>query len=797
MSSVSFGKKMTVLAMAAMCSVGVVEARPLFTVSSEVRAKISADEAFGSLLNSANLYVGEKALDPDKLVPKGRSLSHARNCMNHTIGRTLTNWMEALGWAWTIKGDEKYAEAGVRLLMDTVALYPVTQEWMSARGTMAGGRGDFMRGLAMGYHFFGDRLTAEQRAAFAKCARGYVEHFLGEANNPKTWWYGPHNFNGVCGGAAGMLTLVLDGEDKIWSELREQCAAVMERWFDASIDVEGAYVEGAGYSQYGYANSLQFAWFWREAGGRDLFKHPRIKKLSQFYALSMLPGRTEMDARNDSNYVTVGFECMLLSVFNQDGLASWLLQRSKRKFFPLGLLLEDRMAKPVSPEDTIPKDMLFPGRGLCIWRTGWGADDVMFSTEAGPYYRVTHNQSDKGHFTLYAYGDMWAIDPGYGNDNQFKDSRCHTLAHSCVLIDGGGQARSGCGTGTNGKILAFENDERMGYALVDATEAYQRNVNNQPGVGARKALRHNMFVRPFQGAPAYAVVFDDIEKDDEPHDFTWQMMAKNDKAVTCREGGATLRTRDGDIKSRTYVWTPIEKGFSGACTWTFEIEEDGEYEVALETRSCGTVHHTSDSFVVCMDELKPVHYHMPSTAAWTWSFVRDGLGNKEPVAYSLKAGKHVLSLKTRERGAAAAGMILYKKVKGPNGELLPSKCLVALPADVAEVSGKMERCQRDIAEVQKSSMELYVSSIEDIGTPSVDIYAPQDGQAPTNIPRIRGTVRAVNPYFSAVLLPLLDTAERPEVVTKRNGKAVEITVRWKDHADVIQWDGAGKPTLKR
>ena len=142
----------------------------------------------------------------------------------------------------------------------------------------------------------------------------------------------------------------------------------------------------------------------------------------------------------------------------------------------------------------------------------------MLSTEAGPYHPTTHNQADKGHFTLYGLGYRWATDPGYANEHE-KEGRGQAQAHSCVLIDGAGQALSGAGYGTNGEILAFRGGPVSGYALVDAKEAYTENNRKIAGSGARRALRHTLFVYPHGGAPAYAVVLDDIEKDDAKHEF--------------------------------------------------------------------------------------------------------------------------------------------------------------------------------------------------------------------------------------------------------------------------------------
>ncbi|MDR1283590.1 MAG: heparinase II/III-family protein [Opitutaceae bacterium] len=191
---------------------------------------------------------------------------------------------------------------------------------------------------------------------------------------------------------------------------------------------------------------------------------------------------------------------------------------------------------PADPSATIPTPIgqHFRQRGLCVWRTGWQRHDVMFSIEAGPYHHVTHNQADKGHFTLYGLGYRWAADVGYGNDRN-PDGRCQTTAHSCVLIDGRGQALSGAALGTSGKILRYENTHKSGYALADAKPAYDANNAGQPGVPVRRALRHAFLVRPSGGIPAYAVVLDDIQARapdaDGKNNYTWQMITWADMRV--------------------------------------------------------------------------------------------------------------------------------------------------------------------------------------------------------------------------------------------------------------------------
>ncbi len=784
--------------LSSLCLLGAVSAQTVFPITAEIREKLQSHPATKELISTANGFLKAEPLDPEKLAPSGRNLSHSASVICHTVGRNLTNWMEALGWAWTLTNDAKYSDKGISLLLTMVERFPVEQHWMSGPGTMAGGRGDTMRGLAMGYAFFSPQMTKAQRDAVAACAKGYLDHFLTEAESDKTWWKNVHNFNGVCGGAAGLLTIAFADYPEIVAQ-QNRIIAVLERWFDNSVDDDGAYAEGAGYCKYGFSNCLLFAWLLREHGGKDLFKHPHIAKLPQFFAASTLPGTTLMDARNDCGYDSVGFETMLIAVHNKDSLAAYLWNAAGRPGFPWSILLEGKLPAMTPPEKVLPHDVRFRDRGLCVWRTGWSDKDVMFSTEAGKYYHVTHNQSDKGHFTLYAYGERWAIDAGYGNDNKFEDSRCHTLAHNCVLIDGGGQAISGCGTGTNGKILAFDPSSATtpGYALADATEAYQRNYYNKPGVGARQALRHNLFIQPFDSAPAYAAVFDDIEKDDDIHDFTWQMLTWTDKEFVPRQNGALIRTISPTL-SKQYAITPLNAP-SGMLEWTFTTTAAAEWRLFAETAAKGEILNKSDSFCVQIDDLPVQHYHMPTSSVWQWGEVSNGAIDKKPFRPTLAAGKHTLRVMTREPEAAISAVILTRSADA-KANFLSLKMLskFTFTVDAAAMSGGMQKRALETEQTPKSTMLLAVNATVPMETPSVDIYAPQDGRQPQAMPRIRFHANAVNPYFGALLIPLPPNTAEPKITAKHlAGNVLEYTIQWPSHTDTIRWNGMSKPQFTR
>lgn len=493
----------------------------------------------------------------------------------HAVGRTLTQRMETIGFVYQMTGRKALGQHGAALLRATLELYPVGNPVVS-KG-FAGGRGDVMRGLAVGYDLMADCLGEANRDRVAAACADYLDRAVQEFNDPKQWWYKVHNYNGVVGGAAGCLALALaDAYPERAEAWTREAEKTIRRWLDSAFDAEGAYAEGVCYSGYGLSNVVLFADALRRCGKGDLFAHPALGRLAQFYALSLLPGENVYDARNDSHYAPLGGMLLKLAEARQCGLYKWLWETatsedSRENFGAdkgVQRIVWANEVRAVDPEAAgVPRAQHFQGRGLCIWRTGWTANDVMFSIEAGPFYPITHNQADKGHFTLYGLGYRWAIDPGYANEHE-PEGRGQTLGHSCILIDGQGQAISGAGWGTNGAIVRYADTDRYGYALADCTEAYNRNSVGKPGAGVEFARRHVFVVYPRQGAPAYAVVMDDLGKDDQAHEFTWQMMYSDQLSVTLAGARA--------------VFEPAQKPGSGSPRLVLQVQAETPPELSTD-----------------------------------------------------------------------------------------------------------------------------------------------------------------------------------------------------------------------
>lgn len=758
------------------------------------------EEEWQKILDRANAYCDPKSkeyTDPEKLyTPKEKNeyVSQQRHdsVLPHSVGRTLTTRMEALGLAYQITGDERYGRHGALVLAGMCKDYPVTHPGI-AKG-FAGGRGDIMYGLALGMDWLAECLTPEERAIVAPACRDYLDVFVKEFNDSKKWWYRVHNYNGVNGGAAGCLALTLQKDypeqSPAWVA---EAKAIVERWLSNGFDDDGAAIEGVGYSQYGLGNSTVFGAALRRNGMDDFFNHPVYRKFPTFLALSKLPGERCFDARNDSNYAGIQVSNLELVEMTGNGLYRWLWDEAGNGGGYQRILWENSI-EPVSPTAAgVPRAMHFRGRGLCVWRTGWGKDAVMFSVEAGPYYPITHNQADKGHFTLYGLGQRWATDPGYANEHE-KEGRGQAMAHSCVLIDGLGQALSGAGYGTNGKIVTFEETERFGYALVDAQEAYTKNNRDIPGSGARRALRHALFVYPYAGSPAYAVVCDDIEKDDDSHDFTWQMMLSDQQQAAIT--GSTVRLAPADASGNAFVGTPWtnpedavksvqpEIHTEGTCTVHFDVTEPGEYALWARVRTRAPERGKSDSFFVRVDDGPEIDWHMPGSPSWVWGRVAAGVA-QEPFVLDLKAGKCRVTIRRREPGAEM-DCLLLSPVADPEPTMTGAS---ASPLFVEAESGVCTEPMRiERTPPVETRLELHL----DAAVPVVfctDVFHPKDYHGPASFPRLRAVARAVNPAFMAILLPLPAGTPSPAVTFAVVEGGRKIAVDWGEDRgrDEILW----------
>lgn len=764
-------------------------AADLFTPTPETLKRISTDPEMRRLVYWANRAMKVRTVTeirPDR----GDHYSPWH------LGTTFSAWMENLGYSYLVQRDKKYARKGAALLVEFCQHFPVDSSRLAAG--FEGERGQIVYGLAMGWLFFHDFLSSSEQQLVEKTVAQYIDKAIIIADNPKTWWYGIHNYNGVMFGPAGIASLLLNDRPGYQKRLSHSIR-ILKRWIQLSFDSKGLPCEGSAYARYSAIRVMLFAQMLRDRGGENLFKTTKLGLWPRAYIAEQIPGTKLMEARNDAYYSSPSIECLFVSTANQDQIAEWIYQNWSdrgKDFFPLNRLLEaQRRPTPFLKLKECPKGFFFNQRGLSIWRTGWGKGDVMFSIESAPYlsasakHRSIHAQADRGHFNLYAYGDLWAVDTGYANDSQQNPlySRSNTLAHSCVLIDGKGQGRSGNGPGVSGKTTDFKDNGFIGYARTDNTEAYQGNNWGEPGAGVQHALRDTYFVRSTQGIPAYAIVFDDIQKDAKPHTFTWQMMLLAGKKVNIRRDGALITNRQPIDR---YVMTPA-RGDKGRIRWEVTFSQRERCSLWGYFRAGGISPLDSDSFRLVIDGGRPMEWNINGQNYFSWQRITGKYDQRQTLPrsqmFDFSPGKHTIDLLTREKGAQVKALFLGNTPEATpalpdNGRLLS--------IDKAQLSGDMRFFENPTL-VTRNSCAVYLDATAPVRM-SVDDYAPaNNSRQPSIILRLRGETQAVNPRFMAIIVPLQSGQHEPKVAFSRasDGTATA-TLTWPHAVDTINWKSA-------
>ncbi len=427
-----------------------------------------------------------------------------------------------------------------------------------------------LSGFAFCYDYCYDLMSDSLRQVFRDTIKSRMDmierRHLGMSCGPAVddYW---NNTSAQANGALGLGVIVLDGEmvqGEIYDgEARwDTCVVKINRYLQELFDTDGSGFEGCLYSSFGLSGVVPFMEALKRKTGQDMFQENEgiLSKMSDWFAYEVLPEKHKYNNLSESFYWDFdphwsehvdghwGYSLCwgpLEGIYNEPVL-NWTFKNlidfddinrrtSECGSLPLIILKYNDDLASEDPVERLPLSKHFQGRGLVYFRTGWGPEEIMFSLECGPaynpatgHYSVRNFHCDKNHFTLYAYGERFAIDTGkkYGAPRN----------HNVILIDGQGQCCEYAPWMTAGMIEEQVSGSFCDYVHGDATDAYNRmwivdghggardtTVFNNPVLNADRMVT---FVRG-DGLPPYFVIADDINKDNAVHQYQWLLHTKS------------------------------------------------------------------------------------------------------------------------------------------------------------------------------------------------------------------------------------------------------------------------------
>lgn len=266
-------------------------------------------------------------------------------------------------------------------------------------------------------------------------------------------------------------------------------------------------------------------------GDPSIWETDSWDRIVEAYCSQSIPCDGSINPLNDCYEVRVTAWLPAVARFRKNGLARWLWESIVRPLdegrwdspaawdsmfapwwnacLPLAMAVLDPSVPPVSPgRRRLPATRYFAVRGVADFRGGWRGDDWLLSITCCPDIRwrnrrhFMHAQADRGHFSLYALGEKFAVDNGYGNEFLSGTTEVHRLgltgeAHNIPEIHGTMQRPS---THAGG-FRYLRPGGPVDAAMVSFPETYR---------DCGRLDRKFLLVRDGRGRPLYLVVHDSI-----------------------------------------------------------------------------------------------------------------------------------------------------------------------------------------------------------------------------------------------------------------------------------------------
>ncbi len=497
-----------------------------------IRQKVQSgwlNAAFNQMKSNADTYM---AVSTNPYPISGPGNGYA------TAGRAIGERVNTLALTGMILEDSTYTTQAIDICMSAIAQTDV-DDFASYNDHLS--VGDALHAYAVAYDWLYNDMNSTQRSAL----RAEILEFGNWMYNYSIGggYYGQYsptplscNHNSVAHSGLGLAALATSSH----AEWRDLAVRQIGGYFQYARDATGWNYEGIGYYGYGSLGAVPFSIAYHREGFPDLVAAESKNYLIPEWILRFVqPWGSSVVALNDSPErlaISSGMMHLLRQSQNGVGLWAWL-----KMFGPDGdgsyggpvggyigdgctlpyiILFADETLQPVSPADAgLPLGEFF-ARGGGSFRSSWQDDAALATFTCGFDQHRGHNHRDENSFTLSAFGEYFAVDPGYMPNM--------TRAHNTILVDGLGQNHEPDEYDAYGQVLDTQDFGGAWYMKGEAVEAYTNSI------GLERAVRKFLFA---QAPQPYIVVADDIQKTGGASaSFDWLLHTAKDNTITMGPG---------------------------------------------------------------------------------------------------------------------------------------------------------------------------------------------------------------------------------------------------------------------
>ncbi|MGA2860086.1 MAG: DUF4962 domain-containing protein [Candidatus Sulfotelmatobacter sp.] len=418
-----------------------------------------------------------------------------------------------LAFTWLMTGDREY------LKMARAQLLKLTDrsQWESEESLAYLVPSHFLFGMALGYDWLYDELTASERKQVVESLGREAERLYLSITKERIWWrnqyFQNHSYSNTCGLA--FAAAALEGENSQSKQWLDYSKHFFDKVFEL-MPTDGGSLEGYAYAGYGGEYLLKYALLARDLFGKDYTTFPWMKNYSSYMIQGLLPYRTADEwVMNYGDgprrgWTSTAQHLFVLARLYRDQAAQWM-GKMTISLRPQGLgshgwmmlLYYDPTVGEADPA-TFPTFKYFPEIDQTMMRSSWiDPEGTLVGFKCGPFmgkrlsreavfdYGTGHSAPDAGAFQIFANRTFWAIDPLYPG---YKS----TGNYSTMLFKEVGQLGEQAGFGAREalefkhypEIVLARSTPGYDYVVGDVTHAYH------PALGLDRFVRHLLFIKP-------------------------------------------------------------------------------------------------------------------------------------------------------------------------------------------------------------------------------------------------------------------------------------------------------------